>query len=220
MRWESRDCSLNKTIAHPAGHGLRRYFCYQWNTATYDGAGWLALWRALPRRGQQGDFTLAGARCRQPRGYVPVDPPMPVAWPNYTVQPVAAVNYPPVIVAEVEAPEPPEALERFGNAQWMKVFVRQLPRTVTLDELITENPNTVPMDPAQLEVQWDVIQAEPLTGSNGDQRRSRKSASTNLDPTTRTVVRRYELYAYTGAVDPVTNEALCADLTCSSAAGE
>ena len=54
-------------------------------------------------------------------------------------------------------------------------FVRQLPRTVTLDELITENPNTVPMDPAQLEVQWDVIQAEPLTGSNGHQRRNRKS---------------------------------------------
>ena len=139
-----------------------------------------------------------------------------MAWPNYTVQPVAVVNNPPVIVAEVEAPEPPEAPERYGNAQWMKVFVRQLPRTVTLDELITENPNTVPMDPAQLEVQWDVIQAEPLTGSNGHQRRNRKTGSTNLDPTTRTVVRRYELYNYTGAVDPITNEALCADLTCTA----
>jgi len=72
------------------------------------------------------------------------------------------------------------------------------------------------MDAALLEVQWDVIQAEPPTGSNGHQRRNRKSGSTNLDPTTRTVVRRYELYGYTGAVDPVTNEALCADLTCSA----
>ena len=58
----------------------------------------------------------------------------------YTVQPVAVVNNPPVIVAEVEAPEPPEAPERYGNAQWMKVLFASCPRTVTLDELITENP--------------------------------------------------------------------------------
>ena len=67
-----------------------------------------------------GDVTLAGRDAANPGSYVPVDPPMPVAWPNYTVQPVAVVNNPPVIVAEVEAPEPPEAPERYGNAHGMK----------------------------------------------------------------------------------------------------
>ena len=215
VRWESRDCSLTRTIAHTPGTGFAGT-CYQWNTATYDNAGCEHFGVHYYGAANKVTSRWLVRDAANPGSYVPVDPPMPLAWPNYTVQPVAVVNNPPVVVAEVEAPEPPEAPERYGNAQWMKVFVRQLPRTVTLDELITENPNTVPMDPAQLEVQWDVIQAEPLTGSNGHQRRNRKSGSTNLDPTTRTVVRRYELYNYTGAVDPITNEALCADLTCTA----
>lgn len=215
VRWQSRDCSLTKTIAHPPGTGFAGT-CYQWNTATYDNAGcehfgvhYYGAANRVTSRWLVADPANAGS-------YVPHDPPMPIAWPNYTVQAPVAVNAAPVVVAEVQAPEPPEAPERYGNAQWMKVFVRQLPNTITLDALITENPTTVPMDPALLEVQWDVIQADPLSGSNGRQRRSRKTGSTNLDPTTRTVVRRYELYDYTGAVDPVTNEALCADLTCSA----
>jgi uncharacterized repeat protein (TIGR02543 family) len=54
-----------------------------------------------------------------------------------------------------------------------------------------------------------------VTESNGRQRRQRKQGLSNLDPTTRSVVRRYELYTYTGAYDPLTHEALCADLTCT-----
>jgi hypothetical protein len=72
------------------------------------------------------------------------------------------------------------------------------------------------MDPGQLEVNWDVIQAEPASNSNGNRRRSRKQGNSTLDPTTRSIVRRYEVYAFTGAYDPVTHEALCADLTCSA----
>jgi len=215
VRWESRDCSLTRTIAHPPGSGFVGT-CYQWNAATYDSAGCEHFGVHYYGAANKVTSRWLLADPANPGSYLAHDPPMPIAWPNYSVQPVAVVNNPPVIVAEVEAPEPPEAPERYGNAQWMKVFVRQLPRTVTLDELITENPATVPMDPAQLEVQWDVVQAEPLSGSNGNQRRGRKSGSTNLEPATRTVVRRYELYTYTGAVDAITNEALCADLTCSA----
>jgi hypothetical protein len=38
----------------------------------------------------------------------------------------------------------------------------------------------------------------------------------NLLPTTRSIVRRIELYRYTGAYDPVDHGALCADLTCAA----
>ncbi|MEO8133159.1 MAG: hypothetical protein ABI831_04185 [Betaproteobacteria bacterium] len=122
-------------------------------------------------------------------------------------------------MAEVEAPEPAEAPELLGNAKWMKVYVRQLPREVTLDELVTDNPLVVPMTATQLESEWNLIQAGPASGSNGN--RSRKQGGSTLDPTTRTIVRRYEMYNFTGAYDPVTHEALCADLTCTApTAGE
>lgn len=223
VRWASLDCSSNKTIAHPPGTPFGGT-CYQWNAATYPTAG-------CEHFGVHYAYTNAITRVTSrwlvrdpanPGNYVPHDPPMAVAFPSYTWAPPVNAGNPPVVVAEVEAPEPPEAPERYGNAQWMKVFVRQLPHTVTLDQLVTDNPTIVPMDATQLEVNWQLIQAEPLSGSNGNRRRNRSSGSSNLDPTTRSIVRRYEMYEYTGAVDPVTNEALCADLLLCNApsAGE
>ena len=127
---------------------------------------------------------------------------------------VAPAQIPPpaVVVVEVPAPEPAEVPTQYGDAQWMKVFVTQLPREVNLEELLTNNPLVVPMDPAQVEVNWDLAQADPLIGgSNGNQKRSRKRYQGGLDPTTRSVVRRIEVYNYTGVYDPITHEAICAD---------
>jgi len=141
--------------------------------------------------------------------------------PIYYIQPAIVANAEPVIVDVVEAPEPPEAPDRFGNAQWMKVFVRQLPREVALDELLTNNPLVVPMDATLLETDWQLIQADPLSGGAAHRNRGRHQGGNTLKPTTRSVVRRYEMYAYNGLVDPVTNEALCADILCKVAsAGE
>lgn len=147
-----------------------------------------------------------------------VDPPVAVAQPYYYVAPPVAAN-PPVVVVEVQAPEPAETPRLHGDAQWMKVFVTQLPREVQLDELITDNPLVVPMDPAQTEVNWDILQTQPVgtSNSNGNrQSRGQKRYQGGLDPTTRSVVRRIELYDFTGAYDPLTHEALCADLTCTA----
>src|SRR5438105_2721953 len=46
---------------------------------------------------------------------------------------------PPVLEAEIVAPEPPEPPEQFGDAQWVKVFKTELQREVTLDEFVSDN---------------------------------------------------------------------------------
>ena len=74
------------------------------------------------------------------------------------------------------------------------------------------------MDPAQLEANYSIIQDEPAAGGNGKRKRKRNQG--NIDPTTRAVVRRIEMYSFTGQYDPITHEALCADGTCDTPGGD
>ena len=53
-----------------------------------------------------------------PGTLVAVGPPIAVAQPYYYVAPPVAAN-PPVVVVEVQAPEPAEAPSLYGDAQWM-----------------------------------------------------------------------------------------------------
>lgn len=220
VRHESLDCSLNKTIAHPPATPFGGT-CYQWNVATYANAGCehFGVHYAAPTTNITARWLVADPI--HPGVNIPHDPPMAIASPTYYIQPAVVANADPVIVDVVEAPVPPEAPSRFGNAQWMKVFVRQMPREVTLDELLTDNPLVVPMDVTLLETDWQLIQADPVSGGTARRNRGRHQGGSTLKPTTRSVVRRYEMYAYNGVVDPVTNEALCADILCKVAsAGE
>lgn len=192
--------------------------CYQWNPATYQDSGCEHF-----GVGATANPTRARARwlCEDssnPGVLVPVDPPTAVPMPNYYVAPPARAGDPPQLIVEVDAPEPAEAPSLYGDAQWMRVFVTQLPYEVTLDELMADNPAVVPMDPAQLESDYSIIQDEPVAGGNG--RRRRKQNRGDLLPTTRSVVRRIELYEFTGDYDPVTHEAMCADLTCAAPAAD
>jgi NOL1/NOP2/fmu family ribosome biogenesis protein len=136
--------------------------------------------------------------------------------PTYYVQPPVQPNNPPVLVVEVQAPEPAESPDLYGDAQWMRVFKVELQRPIALNELLADNPAVVPMDPAQLESNWAIVQDEPAAGGNGNRRRKRNQG--NIDPTTRAVVRRIEMYAFTGQYDPITHEALCADGLCNAPA--
>lgn len=219
VRHSSSNCDQNHTVAHAPGTGFGGT-CYQWNTATYANAGCehFGLRYNAPTTKISARWLVRDPA--NPGSYIPHDPPMAIPMPYYYVQPAAAPNDPPVVVDVVEAPEPPQAPERFGSAQWMKVFVRQMPRAVALEELLTDNPLVVPMAATQLEYDWQLVQADPLSGGNRRQRGHHQGSST-LDPTTRAVVRRYEMYDYSGVYDPVTNEALCVDLTCAApGAGE
>ena len=73
----------------------------------------------------------------------------------------------------------------------------------------------MPEDPAQLEVSWSLLQADPPDGGNKRQR-GKLGNQGNLGNGNHAVVRRYEYYEYAGVYDPVTHEALCADLTCTA----
>lgn len=87
--------------------------------------------------------------------------------------------------------------------------------------LITENRLVVPMRAAQLESNWEPMPAGP-PGEGGRRRgKGQRQKGSTLDPTTRTVVRRFETFAHTSPRGALTNEAQCADLTCTApSAGE
>ena len=139
--------------------------------------------------------------------------------PIWQASPPAAPGVAPVIAAEIPAP-PPVVPARFGDAQWVKVYKRELQRKVDLDELVGDNHAVVPEDPAELEVSWNLLQQDPPDG--GRQRRRGKLVNQgNAGNGNHAVVRRYEYYKYAGVYDPITHEALCADLTCTApSAGE
>ena len=206
---------LQTTIAHAPGTPFVQGMCYMWNGASsYDLAGCEHFGVSLMRNASATTYRWLVADPANPGQLVPVTLGSPVAAPTYYIVPPAVVGNPPVLVAEVAAPEPADAPDLFGDAQWMKVFKTELQREVGLDELLGDNP-IVPQDPAQLEVSWEVVQTSPAT-INGKRNRTRTRNQGGLNATTRAVVRRYEMYEYTGAYDPVTHEALCADLTCTA----
>lgn len=186
--------------------------CYQWVPATYEDGGCEHFGTYMV-----GNATKVTSRwlCEDdtPGGLAPVDPPTAVPYAAYYVAPPARADNPPQLVAEVEAPEPAEAPELYGDAQWIRTYVMQLPRELSLEELMADNPDAVPMNLNQLESDYQVIQDEPASGSNGNRRQKRNSG--NIEPTTRAIVRRIETWSFTGNYDPVTHEALCLDLTCN-----
>ena len=226
VRWESPyDAISQRFVERTLPHTVPWFpgQCYQWNPATYQDSGCehFGSWTTANATHVSSRWLCEDAA--NPGVLVPNDPPTPVPMPNYYVVPPVQAGDPPQLEVEIDAPEPAEAPELYGEAQWMRVYVTELPREVALEELVADNPAVVPMDPSQLEIDWDIIQAEPASGGGGgggggNQERGRKRGSGNIEPTTRSIVRRIEMYAYTGAYDPDTNEALCADPTCSAPA--
>ncbi len=214
VRHESGDCGATHTIAHDPGTGFAGT-CYM-GTTTYDVAGCEHFGVHYNAQTSKVTARWLVRDPANPTANIPHDPPMAIAVPYYYVAPPIVANAAPEIVDVVVAPEAPEAPDRFGNAQWMKVFVRQMPRAVTLDELLTTNPLVVPMATTQLEYDWQLVQADPPSGGNRRQR-GRHQGSSTLDPATRSVVRRYEMYEYAGTYDPITHEALCVDPLCAVA---
>ena len=206
-RWQTR--TLQHTVPWFSGQ------CYSWVPGTYEDGGCehFGSWTT-------GNATKVTSRwlCEDeslPAGQLmPMNPPTAVPYADYYVVPPAQANNPPQLVAEVEAPEPAEAPELYGPAQWIRTYVMQLPRPLTVEELMADNPDAVPMNLNQLESDYQVIQDEPASGGGGNRRRKRNSG--NIDPTTRAVVRRIETLAYTGAYDPITNEAICLDGLCNA----
>lgn len=188
--------------------------CYQWG-ANYNASGCEHFGVSLRATPSKTQYRWLIEDAQNPGALIGVDPPVAIVSPVYTIIPPVREGDPPVLEAEIEAPEPAESAEVYGDAQWVKVYKTQLNREVSLDELVSDNA-VVPQDAAHLEVQWEIIQAEPASNSNsnGNRRQRRNQGTLNFD--TRSVLRRYETYVYTGAYDPITHEALCVDTTCSA----
>jgi hypothetical protein len=143
-----------------------------------------------------------------------------VPTPVYTYIPPVLPTNPPVLQVEIQLPDPPPpppALPpQFGTATWMKVYKTDMTRDVALTELTSDNP-IVPQTVAQVETEWALMQAAP-PAAPGDNRRRRNHQvnSGGLAVGTRSVLRRYETYAYTGTYDPLTHEVTCGgDGTCT-----
>lgn len=123
---------------------------------------------------------------------------------------VTASTSAPVVSAVVPAPVPPPPPAVFSDAVWVKIYKTELPRPVDGSELTSDNTNVVPEDPTQIETDWDILQKAP-PGSQNRRGKSTRTNSGNLSITSESVVRRYEIYKYTGAYDALTHEVICAD---------
>src|SRR5690349_13144285 len=136
-------------------------------------------------------------------------PKVQIPQPVVTVIPPAQVGNPPQVVfqIQVEPPPPPpipEPVPQFGDARWVKVYKTELQREVGLDELVADNP-IVPQDPSKLETAWKLLQYNPNTHGNSGVLKNQAS----LGSGSRSVLRRYEFYKYSGAYNPLDHSAAC-----------
>ena len=145
-------------------------------------------------------------------------PQVQIPFPTVQILPPAQVGLPPQVVFEVVAPVPPPPpipmpVPQHGDATWIKVFKTELQREVNLEELVDNNP-IVPQDPGLVETSWKLLQFNPTSNGNSGILRNQGG----LGGGSRSVLRRYETYKFTGAYDPIDHGAICADGTCSAPA--
>ena len=225
VRWESAYDSVSGTYAHrtpprdPANPTFAWTDCYQAGPG-YKTSGCEHFSQAL-RSSVVGKNVTISARWlvedpQHPGTLVGYEKVVDVPFPTYTVSPVPAS--PPVVIAKIDPPEPPEAPELYGDAQWVKVYRAEVPFPLTDDQLTVTNP-IIPLDPTQVDIAWDIIQAEPQSGCNGGcGGRSVVNAKPVQKPETRAVIERVEIYRYSGAYDAITHAVACADGSCTAPA--
>jgi hypothetical protein len=109
---------------------------------------------------------------------------------------------PPVVVAEVEAPEPPQEWE-FGEALWVKVFTIEFEDPTELEDLVGDNDH-IQQAIAEIEIEWQLIQKD---SGNPESGKLESGYGVPVGPDAASIVRRYEFYEFSGLYDPETHEA-------------
>lgn len=105
--------------------------------------------------------------------------------------------------AEIRLPEPVEVPVRKPDSIWVKVFKTEVEHGVRLEDLISGNA-LVPQDAIEIETEWKMLEnGKPL------------KVSADLGENAKAVIRRYELFKYSGAVDEE-NQPLCLDGNCDA----
>ena len=208
------------TAAHDPGAPLAGA-CYQWAGPAYDASGCEHFGVTLLTAATKATYRWLVADAQAAGALVPGVIPITVATPAYWVTPPTTGA--PVLNADVDAPRATYPTS-YGDAFWLKIYRRGMGRPVALGELTNDNPTVVPEDASSAEVVWSLIQADPqiqfTNGGGGTQKQSRgrQHNAGTLSGDTGAVVRRYEVYEYTGVYDPFFHQAICADLTCTSPA--
>lgn len=124
--------------------------------------------------------------------------------PVWQVTPAANPAQPPVVVARIQAPAPPEAPEpQFGEPVWVKVYTTEFENKVGLEELLGGNPK-IEQAKSKTEIEWQLLQTDPGNPNAGQLENGGAAA---VGAHAEAVVRRYEFYHYTGAFDPANHEA-------------
>lgn len=114
-----------------------------------------------------------------------------------------------VVRAEVEAPEPVFQCAKWGEAKWVKVNVTELEIETELEDLLSDNQVIVE---AESEIEWKMLQARPTCDENGQplvqQPENVFAVEAVAGNSSKTVIRRYEFFEYTGEYDAETNEVI------------
>jgi hypothetical protein len=112
-----------------------------------------------------------------------------------------------VVRAEVEAPEPVFECAKWGEAKWVKVNVTELEIETELDDLLSDNQVIVE---AESEIEWKMLQARPTCDENGQplvqQPENVFAVEAVASNSSKTVIRRYEFFEYTGEYEAESNE--------------
>lgn len=118
--------------------------------------------------------------------------PVPPADPNQVA--------PPIVVAQIAAPEP-EAGAEFGDALWVKVYTTELESEVELEDLIGGSPV---IEQAETEVEWQLLQVDFGKPGSGQ---LESGLGVPVGPKAASIIRRYEFFEYAGPYDPENHEA-------------
>ncbi|HZS03498.1 MAG TPA: hypothetical protein VFD58_01370 [Blastocatellia bacterium] len=208
VRWMSPfDSSAQQFTATTVPHAPNTAFggtCYQWQF-NYATCGCEHFGVTLRANALATTYRWLVADPQTPGALTTYGTPVAIPGPVWVIAPPAQPEAPPVVVAEIAAPEAPNPELQWGDAQWVKVFKTEMPREVGLDELVGDNP-VVPQDPGHVETAWKLIQNSPPTSQK---QKGRLANQGQLGGGSQSVIRRYEFYAYTGAYNPVTHEAMC-----------
>jgi len=127
-----------------------------------------------------------------------------VPTPELAVKPPSVANPQGVVQAVIDAPEP-EPFQTWGKAEWVKVYETETEQPAKLERLLTDDP-LVPeagKPGSTTEIEWVLIQKQNGVANNaGDLVIEKPLAGKN-----ESVTRRYEIFDYTGPVDPEDGEA-------------
>jgi hypothetical protein len=120
--------------------------------------------------------------------------PLLIASPSWVYIPPAMPADPPIVRAIVEVPELEE--EALADSVWMKVTVTESELHADLDDLLSGGPLAGELE---VETEWELLEGGLAVPIEHD---------FEPDDASRSVIRRYEYFEYTGDYSPVEHEPL------------